>query len=59
VLGIGADPALSPDGKLIAYRRGRHIWLMNLFVAGPDDRSITGLTRPLVGSRDAYPAWRP
>ena len=47
-------PAWSSDGRRVVFDNDDR-----LFVAGPDDRSITALTRPLVGSRDAYPAWRP
>ncbi len=53
VLGIGADPALSPDGKKIAYRRDQHIWVMNR------DGSHAHPVAFSIGALDGLPEWSP
>ncbi|MFL5802501.1 MAG: hypothetical protein ACJ8CR_12270, partial [Roseiflexaceae bacterium] len=50
-LASGCSPVLSPDGKLIAYTRGGHI-----FVIGADGGPETDVTGKGFG---VYPAWSP
>lgn len=55
----GADPAASPDGRLIAFERNGAIWLMNRDTSG--QRAVSKPSaRPLPrADQDYRPAWSP
>jgi Tol biopolymer transport system component len=47
-----ADPAVSPNGKKVAYEYNREVWVMN--ADGTDKRKVVGNT-----GGDASPSWSP
>ncbi len=59
-LGPGADPAVSPDGRLIAYVRDGRIWLMRPDGSEQRQLTATGGFRPVWspdGRRLVFTAW--
>jgi Tol biopolymer transport system component len=49
----GGQPVWAHDGQLIAFRRGRSIWLVH-----PDGTALRQLTRGTCDG-DAHPSWAP